>query len=80
MMSIDSSDRLNNIYAKNKCYHRPKIYVQRTPFVINLDFTKPLFSVGYSTVEDIFLYKEKRREKRILKLRRDIKTYLNANK
>jgi len=70
----DYFDKLSNIYSKEKCIHRPKIYINRiinNSFNISLDIdlSKPLFCVGYDENDENKenhkkLYKNKLRHKR----------------
>lgn len=60
-------DDLNRIYSKKSCCHNIDNYykniTEKDILNFSLDFTKPLFSVGYKTREDKKLYWKRRKEK-----------------
>lgn len=67
VMSNKSIEDLKNIYSKISCFHINPVNPYSLPFnnfLLNtLDFTKPLFCVGYTTKEDKKLYWKRMREK-----------------
>lgn len=65
-MSIKSIEDLNNIYSKISCFHINLLNnynLSNNDLIRGLDFTKPLFCVGYTTKEDKKLYWKRKREK-----------------
>ncbi len=71
----DNEDKKED-YKRHRMHRMHRMHKEENTsieFFFNIDFYKPLFSVGFKTKQDIIDYKNKQRIKRIIKNRKNIK-------